>query len=272
MIARFGSTEMMALVNYLGVHKTRGKNIFKYLQGKENDWWWNEKCLLQMRNWSGFFPPTVEIIERFCEMMIKDIPMVDILGSWLEDEHYFQEELNDATFIELILMEPFWVDQPWTKALKGKKILVVHPFAQSIRKQYEKRELLFKKRDILPEFELQTIKAVQSIGGTNNDFADWFEALEYMKAQADKTDYDICLIGCGAYGFPLAAHVKRMGKKAVHLGGSLQLLFGIRGARWENPDYAPGYNYLALMNEHWVKPCEEEKPKKADQVEGACYW
>lgn len=45
----------------------------------------------------------------------------------------------------------------------------------------------------------------------------------------DKIDYDICLIGCGAYGFPLAAHAKRKGKKAVHLGGALQLLFGIKG-------------------------------------------
>ena len=50
-----------------------------------------------------------------------------------------------------------------------------------------------------------------------------------MKSQMDQTDYDIALIGCGAYGFPLAAHAKRMGKQAIHMGGSLQLLFGIRG-------------------------------------------
>lgn len=45
----------------------------------------------------------------------------------------------------------------------------------------------------------------------------------------DKVEYDVCLIGCGAYGFPLAAHAKRTGHKAIHLGGSLQLLFGIAG-------------------------------------------
>ena len=93
-----------------------------------------------------------------------------------------------------------------------------------------------------------------------------------MKAQMDRIDYDICLIGCGAYGFPLAAHAKRMGKKGFHLGGSLQLLFGIRGKRWENPDYNPDYNYAALMNEHWVKPSEEERPVAAKKVEDACYW
>lgn len=33
------------------------------------------------------------------------------------------------------------------------------------------------------------------------------------------------------YGFPLAAHVKHKGKQAIHLGGTLQLLFGIKGNR-----------------------------------------
>lgn len=86
----------------------------------------------------------------------------------------------------------------------------------------------------MPDFDLITIKAVQSLGG-GEQFQSWFDALDWMKAEIDKHDYDICLIGCGAYGFPLAAHVKRLGKKAFHLGGALQLVFGIRGRRWENP-------------------------------------
>lgn len=91
---------------------------------------------------------------------------------------------------------------------------MVHPFVDSIQKQYQRKTLLHKHPDTLPNFELKTIKAVQSIGGKCNEgFRDWFEALEYMKAEIDKTDYDICILGCGAYGFPLAAHVKRMGKK-----------------------------------------------------------
>jgi hypothetical protein len=34
-------------------------------------------------------------------------------------------------------------------------------------------------------------------------------------------------------GLPLAAAIKAMGRPALHLGGALQLLFGIRGRRWE---------------------------------------
>jgi hypothetical protein len=93
-----------------------------------------------------------------------------------------------------------------------------------------------------------------------------------MKTKIDNEEYDICLIGCGAYGFHLAAHVKRKGKKAVHIGGSLQLLFGIRGNRWEDENYNDVYNYSKLMNKYWVKPNDNEKPIGSDNVEGSCYW
>ena len=98
-----------------------------------------------------------------------------------------------------------------------------------------------------------------------------------MEDEMDKTDYDICLIGCGAYGFPLAAHAKRKGKKAVHLGGALQLLFGIKGKRWEAKDYATKWHlpqdaYSSLFNEYWVRPSINETPSTALKVEGGCYW
>lgn len=81
------------------------------------------------------------------------------------------------------------------------------------------------------------IPAVQSLGGENNGFTTWFEALDWMKQEITSKSFDICIIGCGAYGFHLAAHVKRIGKQAIHMGGATQLLFGIKGNRWENPMY-----------------------------------
>ena len=90
--------------------------------------------------------------------------------------------------------------------------------------------------------------------------------------------YDIAIIGCGAYGFHLAAHVKRSGKKAIHLGGATQLLFGIKGNRWENSMYGvkewglPYGFYTNMFNSHWIKPGTEGRPQNAESVEGACYW
>jgi hypothetical protein len=277
MIARFGSTELTCLSNYLGVKNNKGK-YFDYIKGNTQPWWWERKIMNQMQQWSGFFPVTKDKIEQFCELMIQDIPAVDILGSWLVEEQKVRKELS-AKKVHLRLLEPFWAGSPWTKALIGKKVLVVHPFAETIAKQYLERLHLFKNSEILPEFKsLQVIKAVQTLGEGDSRFNDWFEALEYMKSEIDKMDYDVCLIGCGAYGFHLAAHVKRKGKKGVHLGGALQLLFGIKGKRWEDPNYGvkgwgiPYNLYPNLINEHWVRPDQKDKPKNAQVVEGACYW
>ncbi len=269
MIARFGSTELACLCNYLGVKNNR--NVLQYITGKSQPFWWDVSAINQMRQWSGFFPAREYEIEKFCQLMIKDIPEVDVLGSWLQSEREFDDSLKNCKKIHFELLNPYFSVTPWTKALEGKKVLVVHPFSKTIENQYKKREQLFK-GDLLPNFELITIKAVQSIAGAETEFTDWFAALEYMKSEIDKKDYDICLIGCGAYGFPLAAHIKRMGKKSIHLGGSLQLLFGIKGKRWENENYNKQFNYAKLMNEHWVKPSEEEAPIDKDKVEGGCYW
>ena len=74
----------------------------------------------------------------------------------------------------------FWnFEEPWTAALKGKKVLVIHPFAELIERQYAKRtELYSQNQSILPEFELVTLPAVQTIAGTKDErFHSWFDAL-----------------------------------------------------------------------------------------------
>lgn len=276
MIARFGATELTTMVNYLGVIEQQ-KNFWKYIQGQALPWWWNKNMLNQMRDYSGFFPPIESKVEQFCLLMQKELKEVDILGSWLPKESYFDDKMK-CEKVDLRLLEPFWSDFHWTKALKGKRVLVIHPFDTLINYQYQNnRTKLFDDKDILPEFELVTLKAVQSLGG-NCEFTDWFEALDWMKGEVDKIDFDICIVGAGAYGFPLAAYVKRKGKKAFHMGGALQLLFGIIGKRWEDPNYgvklrgiAPG-SYSNLINEYWKRPGDELRPKTAHLTEDACYW
>ncbi|WP_294611714.1 hypothetical protein [uncultured Bacteroides sp.] len=272
MLSRFGAVEIGCVVNYLGVYRQKRK-IIKYIKGEAFPWWWEEDTMYPMRNNAGFFSATPELLKRFSEMMIEDMPLIDILASWRFEEEYFSKELQHTYKIDFEPYNPFWSDVPWTTALESKKVLVVHPFAETIQKQYLRKELIHKDPRVLPTFDLQTIKAIQTIGNQSDSrFETWFDALEFMKSEIDKRDYDVCLLGCGAYGMPLAAHVKRSGKKAVHIGGSLQLLFGIRGARWENSNYNATYNYSKLMNEYWVKPSETETPQKARQVEEGCYW
>lgn len=277
MIARFGAFELATVINYLGVMAPH-HSIWKYVKSEQPQWWWSKKLMASMQNNAGFFPVTKENLSQFSQMMLEDAKEVDMLGSWRLEEIFLESQLSNAQKVKLVLLEPYHSSRPWSRALKGKKVLVVHPFAKLIERQYQKREFLFKNPYVLPEFELQTIPAVQSLGGGGNtNYKNWFEALQWMKNEIVKRDYDICLIGCGAYGFPLAAYVKRQGKKAIHLGGALQLLWGIKGKRWEAADYGlkwglPQDAYLLLFNEYWVRPSQNETPASANKVEGGCYW
>jgi len=277
MIARYGSTELWCISNYLGI-KQGWKNAPGFIKGTAEPWWWAPERVYNMRDYSGFFPIDKKSIERFCKLMLEDSAQLDLLASWLEKENNLKEQLEGKARIFLPYLEPWYAQAPWTKALEGKRVLVVHPFAEQIAEQYKKRSLLFQNPDILPEFSLRTLQAVQSLGGNGQGFASWFEALEWMEKEMDKEDYDVALIGCGAYGFPLAAHAKRSGKKAVHMGGALQLLFGIKGNRWEDPMYGvrewglPEGFYTKMFNDNWVKPGASTRPANAAEVEGACYW
>lgn len=279
MIGRFGATEMACILNYLSIQQGK-PSLKKYLRYEASDWWWNRNIMNQMQDWSGFFPPTVENLSRFCEMMLQDAKMLDICGVFNSVRgglHTLSPYMNHPQFIPLPLFDPFVTERPWSRVLRGKKVVVVHPFAELIEEQYARRIELFENKDVLPAFTLRTVKAVQSLGGDSNGFKDWFEALEWMKQEIGKEDFDICLLGCGAYGFPLAAYVKRNGKQAVHFGGSLQLLFGIKGKRWESPQIAlsaglPADCYLKhFSNPAWVSP-EIYRNSHSQKVENGCYW
>ena len=115
MIARYGSTEMFAITNYLGV-TAKHHSAWKYIQGRQFAWWWENNVKDQMTRWSGFFPSTEENLMKFGEMMVEDSKQVDILGSWLPDEERLKT-IFDLQYYTILLknLEPFWVNQPWSR-------------------------------------------------------------------------------------------------------------------------------------------------------------
>ena len=279
MISRFGTGEIGIVNNYLTVHSNDSliKRCLTYIVDNTGLPWWDKLVYKSMHLNAGIFPTNIETLERFSEHYLQDIPEIDLLGSFNYTER-FMPLRDDVVYIHLECLYPFFVKNPWTKALKGKKVLVIHPFVETIRKQHKIHTKIFENPDVYPNYELITLKAVQSNAGAEVPFTDWFEALKYMEDQISSIDFDFAIIGCGAYGLPLAAHVKRLGKKAIHLGGGSQLLFGIKGKRWDNnayhwPDLPQlNTNYSSLYNEYWTRPDESETPLSASKVEGACYW
>lgn len=264
MACRFGNTELQTMVGELESRLIGYSDINE----EHTDKWFNRLC-----EGAGFFPNDRKLLSPFTDCMLETCKEIDLLAMWhLNMEDFVIEEYAsqvDLTF--LFRLEPWLYNgRPWSAALKGKKVLVIHPFEETIQTQYKKRTQIFPNTEILPEFELKTLKAVQTIAGEKDErFSTWFEALDYMYIQAMKIDFDIAIIGCGAYGMPLAGKLKKAGKQAIHLGGATQLLFGIKGRRWEE-------NYPSKIaqwfNEAWVYPNQSETPQNAEVVEKGCYW
>ena len=229
---------------------------------------------------AGFFPNDITLLDSFLKEMRSAMSEMDFLapsGQFLEN--YF---INHYTGKDIIVSKSFdlfeicRLKEVWTPALEGKKVLVVTPFVKTVEIQYQKREFLFPRTNILPEFELMTYLSLMTVGDLKDyRIATWFDALQFMEKEILDLDFDIALLGCGAYGFPLAARIKKAGKQAVHMGGVLQILFGIMGKRWDGTrtggsvqireDIAPYYN------EYWTYPLEE-KPSEASKVEYGPYW
>ncbi len=268
MVARFGSLELMVAAKYrLMRQKDFRSKLTDYINTGDKAWW-DIYIRTAIKNNSGFFPVTSRNLERFSLLMINSMKKVDLLGSWVYCENLFDEELINAKVCPLRDLEPYFHEKPWTEALKNKKVLVIHPFADSIKYQYEyNRANIYSNPEVLPNFELLTIKAVQSSAGNRTQFKIRFNALDFMVAEGMKIDFDVAIVGCGAYGFPLAAKIKEMGKKAIHLGGPLQILFGIKGKYW---DRIPLYSNL--YNSYWIRPSKSETPRHYKRVDSGDYW
>jgi hypothetical protein len=226
----------------------------------------------RMFNNAGFFPVDDHSLDSLCEQYLAALPLADLMGVWFNNYENVicNRYCTDAGLVDFDCLEPFRFPAPWSSRLAGRRVLVIHPFAESIQKQYrEKRRLLFADADVLPDFELLTLRSVQSIAGSEVGYATWFDACDHMRDRMAQVDFDICIIGAGAYGLPLAAHAKRLGKQALHLGGVTQILFGIKGRRWEEL-YAD--STAKLFNEHWVRPLPSETPAHTDRIDNGCYW
>ncbi len=276
MVARLGGSEM----NYLYYH----------LRAQEHgDPSGLDKAMHRICDLSGFFPQDTKMVDEMAKMYFEDMPYMDLCGVWrfFMEDYFLQRYAPDTELTVLERLEPWRCGilpgtekpdpantaKPWSAHLAGKKVLLVHPFADTIGRQYRDHRMeIFSKGyaadDILPEFKLMTLRSVQSLGGEGAPgYASWFEALDDMTDKMNAMDYDVVILGCGAYGLPLAARAKRAGKMAIHLGGATQLMFGIRGGRWDNTP-----EITRLMNESWTTANADETPKCADKIEEGCYW
>lgn len=272
LIGRHGAVELRAITN-IHAYDTRSNILIDsllFLISKKAKFWELDETLFKTLCFNaGFFPQDEKHIRQFAKLFIEESKKIDIYGASTRVEHLLPKNTIPIgipmTYIRNL--EPWFYSDPWSYALKDKKVLIIYPLKELIISQYQKRESLFENKKILPKFDLQVLESVQSIALNKTKFNNWFDALEHQKEMISQRDFDIAIIGCGAYGFPLAAYVKDLGKKAIHFGSATQFLFGIKGGFWLKSE-----RYVRLMNGNWVFPSEKDVPEGAEKIENKAYW
>lgn len=233
---------------------------------------------------AGMFPPTQDMALRMADELLKSILYFTVVSPWWSVSNsveLYNSLSKPADFVSLQSLECFLSPNPshwWTARLAPHtKVLVLTPFASSIESQIPHLDKIWSSRPgfwnpttkfrILPFPSSYGIQSKVQQNAMLDRWTDSFGLLADFKKQMDSIDYDIVILGVGIYSLPLMAHAKQRGKRAIHLGGPTQLLFGIRGGRWDTMS-----EFQELFNEHWIRPSVEERPTHYTSVEGGCYW
>jgi hypothetical protein len=266
-IARLLESGEPAAIGKLGNVEARALASFISCQGRPVTW--DADVKLELYRNAGVFPANDEVMSKWCVQFIDSLKSLDLVGLWF---HRYESQLVKRFAVEATLavdtsLEPYYHKNPWSRCLKNKRVLVISPFADSIRRQYQYRDKIWQDDRCLPDFRLDAIRAPLSDALVKSPFKDWFEALQHMTMEISRREFDAAIVGAGAYSIPLIAHIKQRGKFAIHLGGATQILFGIKGDRWDNMPRVSRF-----YNKYWTRPSKDETPSNASIVEGACYW
>ena len=173
-------------------------------------------------------------------------------------------------------LEPYYwpVAERWTGALDGINVCVVSSFADTIASQIKKGEgVVWPSGPVWPsaaEWSFVKTGYAPSLAlgraGWECDAESWESCVEYVVAEVLKKGARVVIIGCGGMGMVIAGRLKKEGKICIVMGGATQVLFGIKGRRWEK------HQISGFWNSEWVAPSVSETPAGASEVERGCYW
>lgn len=284
LVGKIGSVELRTIIESIFIVKG---SIFDFSFNIQKE----------MIDCAGIYPVLKPHIINFISLFLESIKQINVMASWndslLQYEAYLwqnyallpneKNEKNNTIklLVELSTLEPFYTtpENWWHHLYQNKTILVITPFVKSIQNQLANRSKVWQKQwtNFWPEniiFKFIKTQHPYTTLSTTEQAAMPANSLELFKQlihQIDTiADFDIAFIGAGAYSIPLAAYIKtQKNRTAIHLGGGLQMMFGVAGSRWKNSNNPFFKEYI---NEHWISPLPEETPLNYKLQENGCYF
>ena len=250
---------------------------------------YSPRILEQIQRNAGIFPGTDEAIDAWAEEYLKHLgSLTGLAAGWYQPLWHIEKSILDryaphAFRTPLRSLEPYYSEPAlqWPRLLAGKKVAVVSSFTESIKKQLSSERaadiwrgeghagLLTPTPPIEWSFVRSGYAPITALGhaGWPAGIKTWEDAAKYVVKEVAQSGAEMAIIGCGGLGMIIAGRLKALGISAFVLGGAIQVLFGIKGMRWERHDVISKF-----WNSAWVWPAEEEMPGGASLIEGGCYW
>ena len=242
----------------------------------------NTESLYVLEKNAGIFPSMNPFVFlRWRSESIEATKYADAVATgWYEPLKKAEEEAlelwnSKAIRIPLRSLEPYYVDSDsqWTKLLDGHGVSVVSCFTKTMSSQVNNLKNIWETNIFPDTINWQWVQTghPKSVARGSNEWpyevTNSLEAINYIVTEVVKQGSRFALIGCGGIGMIVANKLKERGVICIVLGGAIQVLFGIKGKRWENHSVISKF-----WNEHWVLPSHEETPGLAKTIEGGCYW
>ena len=237
-----------------------------------------ERARLQTN--AGIYTKTDESVQEYAKQLLEAYDHCTVIAEWERTGKVFSftgmgQELIAARTphipkINALSLEPYYVPDPhsWMSAMRGKRVLVIHPFVHTMKQQTEHFAKLFPGREWFKDCTFQFVAPPFTLAG-NHQGRDWQEHLHRFLGTLDSSmAFDVALVAAGGYGMMISDHLyTKHNKLVLYIGGALQLFFGIIGKRWFD-----NKAILELVNDDWVRPSQAERPDHFTRVEKGCYW
>tara|TARA_R110000868_G_scaffold120055_1_gene318796 strand:+ start:661 stop:2265 length:1605 start_codon:yes stop_codon:yes gene_type:complete len=262
------------------------KFIIPRIAGVENNTAYTKKYEYSrpvvMKENAGILLTSQRSVEKYSKTYLKAFQNCQIYTGWEKHGDVYRGISASQDFVEnhvAVKAKMYWAfaldifhyihSNAWTTALRGKKVLIVSAFCDTISKQIKNKNEIYGV-DLFPDCRFEFIKPPQTQG--KNPSFEWDIELKLFTDKLDlmRDDYDIALVSSGGYGNLICNYIyEQHNKSAIYVGGVLQMYFGVYGGRWltERPSVIKMY-----LNQYWTRPSMEERPDGFQKIESGCYF
>ena len=146
-----------------------------------------ERNLLELSNNAGIYVTSNESLLTYVDKLIASYMHCTVIAEWDETGPVFAITGKGQRFIQIRTptipkinareLEPYYYKESWMSAMKGKRVLIIHPFIHTMQNQLHHLSVLFTGRNWFEDCTITFFKPPVTLAGHHMK-RDWREHYE----------------------------------------------------------------------------------------------